>query len=182
MNRKQSFARLVIIVGCVLFAQAFTLAQTKGSNEARATVQKFFDLLKSQQYTALYDYLPTELQRQLTREQLTQSLKQLGDSITIERLEIGRVQQRGDFAVIDTALYGRLKHPMEMGGQKVELGKVAVQQYLIKEGKQWKIITADNNTRAQFLKRYPDFNQGFQFTPTQFFIKQNGRWVTFGRR
>ena len=159
-----------------------TVAQTKASSEARATVQKFFDLLKAHQYTALYDYLPAELQRQLTREQLTQRLKQLEDSITIEHLEIGRVQQRGDFAVVDTALYGRLKHPLELQGQKIESGKVAVQQYLIKEGKQWKITTADNNTRAQFLKRYPDFNQGFQFTQPQFFIKQDGQWVALGGR
>ena len=170
LNWEQSFARLVII-GCLLLSQTLAMAQTKSSNEARATVQKFFDLLKAHQYAALYDYLPTELQRQLTREQLTQSLKQLEESITIERMEIGRVQQRGDFAVIDTALYGRLKHPLDMRGQKIELGKVTVQQYLIKEGKQWKIITADNNTRSQFLKRYPEFNQGFQFTQPQFFIK-----------
>jgi len=182
LNRKRLFARLIIIIGCLLLAQAFTIAQTKSNSEVRAAVQKFFDLLKSQRYAALYDYLPTELQRQLTREDLTQRLKQLEDSITIERLEIGRVQQRGDFAVIDTALYGRLKRPIEIKGQKIEFGKVAVQQYLIKEGKQWKIITADNNTRAQFLKRYPEFNQGFQFTQPQFFVKQNGQWVSLGGR
>jgi hypothetical protein len=171
------------MVACALsLGASFIFAQAKGQAEVRAAAQKFFSLLKTQQYSALYSYLPSELQKQITREQLTQSLKRLEESIVIERMEIGRVQQRGDFAVIDTALYGRLKHPMEMGGQKVELGKVVVQQYLIKEGKQWKIITADNNTRAQFLKRYSDFNQGFQFTQPQFFIKQNGQWMTFGRR
>jgi hypothetical protein len=180
LNCKQFFARLAITACFLSLGASFASGQTKGSSEARTTVQKFFDLLKAQQYAALYDYLPAELQRQLTREQLTQRLKRLEEFIVIERLEVGRVQQRGDFAVIDTVLYGRLKRPLTMGNQKIEFGKVAVQQYLFKEGRQWKVITADNNTRAQFLRRYPEFSKGFQFTQPQFFVKQNGRWVAFG--
>jgi hypothetical protein len=182
LHRQHFLARLGIIVACLLLASLFAGAQTKGRNEVRATAQKFFDLLKSQQYAALYDFLPEEVQNRMTREQLTQSLRRLDGFIVIERMEIGRIQQRGDFAVVDTTLYGRLKRPLEINGQKAEAGKVAVQQYLFKEGAQWKLITADNNSRAHFLKQHPEFNRGFQLTQPQFFIKQNGRWEPLGRR
>jgi len=180
MSISKSSLRVIMVAGCLLLAWSLVSAQTKGRSDARGAVQAFFNLLKSQQYSALYDYLPSEMQQRVTREQLTQGLKRLGEFIAIERMEIGRLQQHGDFAVIDTTLYGRLKRPLEIDGQKVEAGKVAVQQYLFKEGGQWKVATADGNTRAYFLKRHPDFNQSFQFTQPQFFIKQDGRWKAVG--
>jgi hypothetical protein len=173
---KRRFARLAALAGILLMAWSLTPAQTKGAQDARGAVRAFFDLLKAQQYAALYDYLPSEMRRQVTREQMTQGLKRLGEFIVIERMEIGRVQQRGDFAVVDTTIYGRLQRPLRVGGQQVEQGKVTAQQYLFKESGRWKVATADSHARAYFLKRHPGFNQEFQFTPPQFFIKQDGRW------
>ncbi|HZN10965.1 MAG TPA: DUF4126 family protein [Blastocatellia bacterium] len=164
----------------LLLAGAAVPAQTR-EPDARGAVRAFFELLKTQQYAALYDYLPADLQRQLTREQLTQSLQRLGQFIAIERLEIGRVQQRGDLAVIDTTIYGTLKRPFEFDGQRVDAGRVAVQQYLFREGDRWKVATADSNTRDAFLRRHPEFDRQFQFTNPQFAIKQNGQWKPFGR-
>ncbi|MFN7949999.1 MAG: hypothetical protein U0Z53_31925 [Blastocatellia bacterium] len=175
----------LLILSMMLVVTAPLSAQGKGS-DARAAVQDFFNLLKAKKYAQLYDYLPGEMQQQMTREQLTQALKRLDDFIIIERLEIGRVQQRTvsgtSFAVIDTTLYGQLKRPVEINGQKVETGKVIVQQYLFREGSQWKVATADGQTRARFLKRYPEFARSFQLSPPQFFLKQNGQWKSFTRR
>ncbi len=178
--------RLALIAFCLLLAAMPTLSQARANNDARAAVQSFFELLKAKKYAELYAYLPTEMQQRMPREQLTEGLKRLDGFLVIEKMEIGRIQQRtisgNDYAVIETTLYGRLKHPMETGGQKLEAGKVIVQQYLFKEGQQWKVATADGNTRARFLKLHPEFGKGFEFHPPQFLIKQNGAWKAFGSR
>ncbi|HZS03773.1 MAG TPA: hypothetical protein VFD58_02780 [Blastocatellia bacterium] len=183
---KTTVVKLTIIWLCLLLSAAPAGAQAKGGDDARKAVQAFFDLLKAKKYSELYDYLPGEMQKRVTRGQVAEGLKRLDSFIIIERMEIGRVQRRSvggdEFAVIDTTLYGRLRNPLESNGQKLEAGKVAVQQYLFKEGPHWKVATADGKTREQFLKRYPEFSKGFQFTQPQFFIKRNGQWKAMGRQ
>lgn len=148
--------------------------------DAKGAVNSFFSLLKGQKYAALYDYLPAEMQQKMSREQLTNSLKRLSSFINIERMDIGRVQQKGDFAVVDTTIYGKLTRSVKPSDgntdKQVQEGKVAVQQYLFKENGHWKVATADSSARNYFLKKHPDFKQGFQFTQPRFFIKQNGQW------
>lgn len=177
-----SYSKLVclVLICAVLFSTALSQNRSQ-SKDARAAVTSFFSLLKSQQYAALYDFLPSQLQRQITREQLSLSLKRLESFIAIERLEIGRVQQRGDIAVVDTTIYGRLKKPLNFDGQEVNEGRVTVQQYLFKEGGQWKVATADNRTRDQFLKHNPEFNQQFQLSQPKFEFKQKDKWMAVGR-
>lgn len=170
--RKSGWLLLCLCVWALpIFAQA----------DAKGAVNSFFSLLKGQKYAALYDYLPAEMQQKLSREQLTNSLKRLSSFINIERMDIGRVQQKGDFAVVDTTIYGKLARPIKPGegndgGKQVQEGKVAVQQYLFKESGHWKVATADSAARNLFLKKHPEFKQGFQFTQPRFFIKQNGQW------
>lgn len=152
--------------------------------DAKGAVNSFFALLKGQKYAALYEYLPAEMQQKMSREQLTNSLKRLSSFISIEKMDIGRVQQKGDFAVVDTTIFGKLARPPKPTTQsgegsadkQVQEGKVAVQQYLFKENGHWKVATADSSARNYFLKKHPEFKQGFQFTPPRFFIKQNGQW------
>jgi hypothetical protein len=87
------------------------------------------------------------------------------------------VQQKGDFAVVDTTIYGNLKRPITKDqNNKAQAGKVSVQQYLFKENGHWKVATSDSATRSHFLKKHPEFKQGFQFTQPRFFIKQDGQW------
>ncbi|HMV84617.1 MAG TPA: NTF2-like N-terminal transpeptidase domain-containing protein [Blastocatellia bacterium] len=169
----------LILLALTLFS--FCAVATAQGKDARSAVQSFFTLLKSQKYAELYDFLPSELQKQITREQLTGSLKRLEANLAIERMEIGRVQQRGDVAVVDATIYGNLKRPMEMNGQQVKEGRVTVQQFLFKENGQWKVATADNRSRDFFLKRNPNFKQQFQLTPPQFAFKQNGKWMPLGQ-
>jgi hypothetical protein len=151
------------------------------SKDARAAVNKFFLLLKSRSYPALYEFLPSDLQRQITREQLALSLMRLDSFIAIERLEIGRVQGRGDFAVVDTTIYGRLKKPVTINGEEVSQGRVAAQQFLFREGGQWKVATADNRTQSFFLKRNTDFSKQFQITQPRFEFKQKDKWMALGK-
>jgi hypothetical protein len=153
-------------------------AQSKSQpRDARAAVQTFFTLLKSHKYAALYEFLPSQLQQQMTPLQLALSLKRLESQLVIERMETGRMQQKGDFAVVDTTIYGRLKKPLKVNGEEVTEGRVSVQQYLFKENNNWKIATADNRTKDYFLKNHPEFNKQFQFALPKFEFKQNGRWA-----
>jgi hypothetical protein len=166
------FVSLIVSV-CLLLGGAF--AQTKNAN-ARQTVESFFALLKGQQYAKLYDLLPTQMQGQVTREQLAANLKRLESFLTLERMQIGRVQEKGEFAVVDTTIYGKLKQPMNFNGQSISEGRVTTQQLLFKENNQWKVITTDDRTRAAFLKRQPDFEKQFQLTKSQFAFKKDGQW------
>lgn len=155
------------------------------SNPGRRTpgtaVQQFFTLLKAQQHDKLYDLLPAQLQQQISREQLSVSLKRLDEFLVVEKLQVGRVQEHGEFAVVDTTIYGKLKKPMKFNEQEITAGRATAQQYLRKENGQWKIVTADERTRAAFLKQHPEFSQQFQLTRAQFSVKQNGQWQSFNQ-
>ena len=169
---------------CCIFAIAFISFAAQAQNktgDARGTVQNFFSLLKAQKYAELHNFLPSQLQKQTTREQLAESLKRLEQFLTVQRLEIGRIQQRGDYAVVDTMIYGSLKRAINLNGEEVKEGRVSVQQYLLKEEGKWRITTADNRTRDFFLKRNPEFKQQFQLTQPQFALKQNGKWAPLGQ-
>jgi hypothetical protein len=168
---------ILVLAGLVL-SGASALSQSKSQpKDARATVQTFFSLLKSQKYSSLYEFLPSQLQKQITPAQLALSLKRLDSFLIIDRMEVGRVQQKGDFAVIDTTIYGRLRKPYKVNGEEVTEGRVSVQQFLFKEKNSWKIATADSRSREYFLKSHPEFNKQFQFALPRFEFKQNGRWA-----
>lgn len=173
--------RKFICCALVIASTSF-LAQAQNSpGDARSAVQNFFSLLKAQKYTELHNFLPSQLQKQTTREQLAESLKRLDQFLTVQRMEIGRIQQRGEYAVVDTTIYGNLKRAMNMNGEEVKEGRVSVQQYLLKEDGRWRITTADNRTRDFFLKRNPEFKQQFQLTQPQFALKQSGKWTPLGK-
>lgn len=182
-NLKKPFFPFAVAFVCLLLIFTPAFAQKKNqSKDARSTVNSFFSLLKSGAYAALYDFLPSQLQQQITREQLSLSLKRLESFIVIERMEISRVQERGDFAVVDTTIYGRLKQPLTINGEEVKEGRIAAQQFLFREHSQWKIVTADNRTQSFFLKRNPEFSQQFQITQPKFEFKQGGEWKAMSRR
>lgn len=176
--------RSKIIFPMLLLALCLVTSAPSQSKPAspRATVQSFFNLLKSQKYDALYDFLPSDLQRQMTREQLAMSLKRLDAFLVIEKLEVGRVQERNDFAVVDTTIYGRLKQPMKINDEEIREGRVSVQQYLFRESGAWKLATADNRSQSFFLKRNPEFDKQFQIARPKFEFRQNGQWAAMGPR
>ena len=157
-----------LAIGLCLATAGHVHAQKTGGEKAvRATVQRFFSLLKTRQYQALYDFLPLQFQKQTTREQLTASLRRLDDFLVIEKMEVGRIQQRDDLAVVDTVIHGRLKRPVNVQGREIQQGRVSSQQYLIREEGKWKIATADNRSQQLFLQQHPEVKQYFQLTRPQ---------------
>ena len=179
--------RLLFLFVAVIVFSASGLRSGAAQNEnqskdARAAVNKFFLLLKSRSYPALYEFLPSDLQRQITREQLALSLMRLDSFITIERMEVGRVQARGDFAVVNTTIYGKLKKPVKINGGEISEGRVAAQQLLFRESGQWKVVTADNRTQSYFLKRNAEFSKQFQLAQPKFEFRQKDGWTALGRQ
>jgi hypothetical protein len=168
----------VLVLAGLVLSGSYARSQSKSQpKDARAAVETFFSLLKSQKYSSLYEFLPSQLQQQITPAQLALSLKRLDSFLIIDRMEVGRVQQKGDFAVIDTTIYGRLRKPSKVNGEDVTEGRVSVQQFLFKENNSWKVATADSRSREYFLKSHPEFNKQFQFVLPRFEFKQNGRWA-----
>jgi hypothetical protein len=106
----------------------------------------------------------------------------LDSFITIERMEVGRVQARGDFAVVNTTIYGKLKKPVAINGEEISEGRVSAQQFLYREGGQWKVVTADSRTQSYFLKRNADFGKQFQLAQPRFEFKQNDKWTALGKQ
>lgn len=165
-----------IIIALLMPAMPIIAAPQHRNTNPQAAVVAFFDQLKSQRYDALYDFLPSRMQSHLTREQLTQSLRRLDSLIKFDRIETGRVQRRGNYAVVDTVLYGTLRRAMKIDGQDASEGRLAVQQLLFREDGQWKIVTADDRTQRLFQQQYPGFDKEFQLRPPQFAFNVGGVW------
>jgi len=144
-----------------------------------AAVKAFFELLKTEKYDDLYQHLPAKMQQRITHSQFTDSVKRIGDVITLERMDIGKVQEKRNYAVVDTVVYGKLREAVKFQGELISEGRVQAQQILIKEGKDWKVISADDRVRAFFAREDPDFVKDFKLTPPRFEFKQKGKWQPF---
>jgi hypothetical protein len=127
--------------------------------------------LKSGQYGALYDALPSNSQRRLSRERFTGMLERTRDMYELERLEIGAVRTSGDIAVVDTVMYGRVRRPVE------NEGKIVAQQYLVREDGRWRVATGDRATVKRFLASNPGFAKRFPLRDPRIYVKRDGRWV-----
>ena len=146
--------------------------------DARATIQRVFDQLKSGQYAALYDALPSSSRSRITKDRFVSGLQRTSDFYQLERIEIGAVRVSGDLAVADTTMYARVNKPLNADG------KLVVQQYLIREDGQWRVATGDNATINRFLQANPSFARRFPIKRPKAYINQNGKWVEMpmGRR
>jgi hypothetical protein len=145
------------------------------SNEAdvRNAVESVFQSLKNKNYESLYDTLPSGARSRISKERFANSLRRTQDNYALDRLEVGKVRVAGDFAVVDTILYGRLLQPLNLEG------KIVVQQYLVREGGKWKMATGDDSTIQRFLKGNPTFARQFRIRMPQVFVKRDGKWVEF---
>jgi hypothetical protein len=150
-----------------------TLAAASVSDEAEArnVAQEVFSQLKSGQYGALYDRLPAASRERISRERFTSALRRTQDMYKLDRLEIGAVRVSGNMAVVDTVMYGRLLRPVESEG------KIAAQQYLVREDGQWRVATGDRATVRRFLAANPKFAKKFSIREPRVYMKRDGRWV-----
>ena len=139
--------------------------------EARSTVERAFQQLKSGDYNSLYDVLPSASQRRLSREQFVRALERTRGLYELDRLEIGTVRVSGDLGVVDTVVYGRGRAPF--AGE----AKFVARQYVVREGGRWRVTTGDRATIQPLLAANPAFAKKYPLTQPRLYLKRDNRWV-----
>jgi hypothetical protein len=159
----------------LLIATCSFLPTTARASEAevRSTVQKVFEQLKSQNYSALYDLLPGTARTRMSRERFVGALQRAQGFYQLDRMDIGTIKVSGNLAVVDTVLYGRIVNPIQAEG------KIVAQQYLVREDGKWRVATGDQSTVRKFLAANPAFGKGFKIREPRIYFKQNNKWVEF---
>jgi len=155
----------------------FVSVAASDESDARATIQRVFDQLKTGQYATLYDGLPSSSRSRMSKDRFVSGLQQTSNLYRLDRIEIGAVRVSGNLAVADTAMFVHVK-PLKADG------KLVVQQYLVREDGQWRMATGDNATINRFLKTNPSFARKFPIKSPKAYLNQNGKWVEMpmGRR
>ena len=161
----------VVLSAFLLVVPVPTLAADEG--EVRGTVQRVFQQLKSRDYSALYDSLPSSSRARMSRERFSSALKRAQDMYVLNRIDVGQVRLAKDMAVVDTVLYGRVVAPISAEG------KIIVQQYLVREEGKWRVATGDSGTIKRFLANNPSFRAKFPIQQPRVFVKQGNKWVEF---
>lgn len=165
--------KVVRIIFGVLFGLTPTVSLAADEAEVRGTVQKVFQQLKSGDYNALYDSLPSSSRARTSRERFSNSLKRAQNMYSLDRIDVGQVRLAKDIAVVDTVLYGRVIAPITAEG------KIVVQQYLVREAGKWRVATGDTGTINKFLASNPAFRAKFPIRQPRVYVKQGNSWVEF---
>ena len=165
---------LAIAIGVTITARTFV----SDESDVRSTIQHVFDQLKSGEYGALYDGLPSSSRSRISKDRFVSGLQRTSNLYQLQRIEIGGVRVSGNLAVAETTMYAHINKPFDADG------KLVVQQYLIREDGQWRVATGDNATVNRFLKANPTFARRFPIKRPNAYVNQNGKWVEIplGRR
>jgi hypothetical protein len=173
MMIKRYLLTVVLTLLSVMSISATAIARVADSDEAevRSAVRRTFDNLKSKNYGALYDSLPSASKARINRESFTSGLRRSQDMYELERIEVGAVRVSGDIAVADITMYGRTLRPVEAEG------KIVAQQYLVKEEGKWRVLAGDNATIRRLISAYPSFAKKYPVRNPRVYVKRDGRWV-----
>lgn len=142
-------------------------------SDVRDAVQRVFEQLKSRDYGALYDVLPSTQRSRMSRDRFVNALQKTQDFYELDRMDIGAIKVSGNLAVVDTVLYGRVVAPIQAEG------KIVVQQYLLREDGKWRVATGDQGAVKKFIASSPGFQKGFKLRPLRVYVKQDGKWIEF---
>ena len=178
MKTRTKGLAISIGIAVALFASA-TFATPSDESDVRNAIQRTFDQLKSGQYGALYDSLPASTRARMARDRFVNGLQRSQNLFQLQRIEIGPIRVSGDIAVADTVMYAHVGKPLDGDG------KLIVQQYVIREGGSWHVVTGDNETINRFLKNNPTFAKRFPIKRPSAYLNQNGKWIPIplgGRR
>lgn len=164
---------ILLAASMLLLISAHTALSAGPSDETevRGVVQTIFEQLKAGQYTELYEALPAASRSRISRERFTDMLRRSSGMYRLNRMDIGRVRLSGDFATVDTVMYGSVERPVQAEG------KIVAQQYLVREGGRWRVATGDRQTVRRFLAANPGFAKKFPIREPRVYIKRDGRWV-----
>ncbi|MGH9941816.1 MAG: hypothetical protein ACRD9R_05570, partial [Pyrinomonadaceae bacterium] len=134
-------AWLASLLLAALVATAWPVpARAVAANEAeevRGAVEQAFRQLRAGDYGSLYDVLPSATRKRLTRDRFVRALERTRGFYELDRLDIGSVRVAGEWAVVDSVIYGRARAPFD--GE----AKIVARQYLVREGGRWRVTTGD---------------------------------------
>jgi hypothetical protein len=180
MKTKRALILVLFLFGSLGGSAAALAVPPSPSDESdvRNAVQHIFDQLKSGQFEALYNSLPSSSRTRISKDRLVTGLQRTRNLYQLQRIEIGPVRVSGNLAVVDTVMYAHIAKPFDADG------KLVVQQYLIREDGNWRVATGDTATINSFLKNNPSFARKFPIKRPHAFINQNGKWIEIplGRR
>ena len=166
-----------VLLACLLALAAETRAAINDTKAVRGTLERYFILLKTGRYERVYDLLPLSAQSLTSRQEMVTGLSRLNDLLRFEKIEIGRIERKGDLAVAATAIYGTLIRPVSLDGEAISQGRITSQQYLIREQGGWKIGSINEATLRLFLKEHPTAGTLFAQQHTRFELLRSGQWV-----
>ena len=171
--RVRRMAVLAGVAACLLSGLSHASVARAASDEAevRGAVEGAFRQLRADEYSSLYDALPTSSQRRLSRQRFVSALARARGVYELDRLEISAVRVAGDLAVVDANIYGRARAPFEAEG------KIVARQYLVREGGRWRVTTGDASTVRPLLAAHPAFAKQFPPREPRIYLKRDGRWV-----
>jgi hypothetical protein len=158
MRINKRLAQLLPLILFMIAPQQLLSAGRDDAAEVRQTTQRILNQVKSHQYDSLYDSLSASSRTRLSRQRFISSMQKWDDYYRIERVEVGQVRVRGNSAVVDTVIYGRMLKPSE--GE----GKIVAQQTLVREDGEWRIAMTSAGA-------------GLSSRPPRIYLKQDGRWV-----
>jgi hypothetical protein len=158
INRNLTGLAVVALMMVAALPQTLLSAGRDDKADVRSAVQRIFNQMRSRQYNDLYDSLSASSRSRITRQRFTSSMQRMDDNYQLERIEIGAVRVRGNQAVVDTVIYGRVLKPVE--GE----GKIVAQQTLVREDGEWKVASASPGA-------------GLSSRPARIYVKRDGRWV-----
>jgi hypothetical protein len=169
---------LILALAAMLSLAPATSAAPSDESDVRAAIQRVFDQLKSGQYDALYDGLPSSFRGRIAKDKFVSGLQRSSSIYRLDRIEVGVVHVSGNIAVVDSTMYGHINQPLDADG------RIVVQQYVIREDNQWRVATGDNATINRFLSANPAFARRFPIKRPRAFMNQNGKWIEIplGRR
>ncbi|PYS89647.1 MAG: hypothetical protein DMF64_17090 [Acidobacteria bacterium] len=162
---------LMFAFACSLLVFVAPARAASDESDVRGAIESAFAQLRTGNYDALYDVLPSASQRRLSRERFTRALERTKNMYELERLEIGAVHVAGDLAMADSVVYGRARAPFE--GE----GKIVVRQYLVREAGRWRVTTGDRAAISPLLTANPAFAKRYPPTQPRLYVKRDGRWV-----
>lgn len=164
-------ATVLILSNLLSAGGAPVTAAPSDQAEVRNAVLRIFNQLKTGEYGALYDSLPSSSRSRMSRDRFVTALQRSQDMYRLNSIEVGAVRVAGDLAVVDTVMYAHIAKPLDGDG------KLVVQQYLVKENGTWRVATGDRATIDRFLKNNPGFARKFPIKRTRAFLKQDGKWI-----
>lgn len=164
---------VVLLALFICLSPSLAVRASSDATEVRRTVEQVFQQLKSRDYDALYNTLPTSTQARMSRERFANALRRTQEMYALERIDVRQIRVAGNIATADTILYGRVLQPID-----AEV-KIAVQQYLVREEGKWRVATGDRVTVQRFLAANPTFARKFPLRQPRIYIRQNETWVEF---